>query len=383
MRITDVKVLIHERRLGFVGNPPLPPSDIMPMGVVRILTDEGVEGNVFVGGPVPAPIQGRQIVESLKPLLVGRDPLDIGALWEAMWKRRAVVSPMAIGGVDVALWDIAGKVAGLPIHRLLGTYRAKIPAYISSWVHRSEQAYVEEAMHYQAEGWAGYKLHPLTQLRMFGVDTSIGIARDIETCRQVRAAVGDEMCLMLDSAWAYTYDEALRVGRAIEALDFHWYEDPLQADDLHGYRRLCAKLDIPIVATEVTEGSLWAMPPWVTERATDALRGDVMLKGGLTPLMKIAHLADAFRMNCEVHDGFTSLGNVACLHAVMAMPNTSMFEVITINESGTYGLDHLNYGLAEPFEFDADRNVLAPTRPGLGYAIDWDLINSRVATEFA
>ena len=380
MRITDIRVVLHERQLGFTGTPPLPPIDTMPIGVVRVLTDEGIEGNVFVGGPVPAPLQARQIVEVLKPLLIGRDPLDIGELWAAMWKRRSVVSPMAIGAMDVALWDIAGKAAGLPIHRLLGTCRSSLPAYISSWVHRSHDAYVDEAAHYRAEGWAGYKLHPLSQLRMFGVDTSWSGRDDIETCRRIRETVGD-WCLMLDSAWAYSYEEALRVGRAIEDLDYFWYEDPLQADDLYGYRALKEKLGITIVATEVTEGSLWAMPSWITERATDALRGDVMLKGGLTPLMKIAHLAEAFRLNCEVHDGFTALGNVACLHAAMAMPNTTMFEIITINAPGTYGLDHLNYGLAEPFEFDEQRNVLAPTRPGLGHAVDWDLINARVLAE--
>jgi L-alanine-DL-glutamate epimerase-like enolase superfamily enzyme len=382
VRITDVRVVIHQRKLGFVGGPPLPPIDTMPIGVLQVLTDDGVEGNCFLGGPVSVELQATQIVKVLKSLLVGRDPLDIGVLWSAMWKRRANASPFAIGAVDVALWDIAGKVAGLPIHRLLGTYRTKVPAYISSWVHRTPEDYVAEALHYQAEGWAGYKLHPLTQLRMFGLAPQMSVDVDIETCRQIRDAVGD-WCLMLDSAWAYSYDEALRVGRAIEELGFHWYEDPLQADDIYGYTKLREKLDIMIVATELTEGGLGAMPPWITARATDALRGDVMLKGGLTPLMKIAHLAEAFGLNCEVHDGFTSLGNAACLHAVMAMPNCEMFEIITINAPGTYGLDHLNYGLAEPFEFDADNNILAPTRPGLGHAIDWELINSGLIGEVA
>lgn len=191
------------------------------------------------------------------------------------------------------------------------------------------------------------------------------------------------MLLMLDSAWAYTYAEALRVGLAIQDLAYHWYEDPLAADDLYGYRNLKQHLRIPIVATEITEGGLHAMPAWITERATDVLRGDVILKGGITPLMKIAHLADAFHLNCEVHDGFNALGNAACLNVVCAITNCEMFEVITINQTGAYGIDHLNYGLAEPIEFDADRNVLAPTRPGLGYAIDWDLINANVIGELA
>ena len=171
MRITDVRVVVHERQLGFVGTAPLPAVDTMPIGVLRVLTDEGIEGNVFVGGPVPAPVQARQIIEVLKPMLVGRDPLDIGAIWGAMWKRRNLVSPMAIGAVDVALWDIAGKAAGLPVHRLLGTVHDRLPAYVSSWVHRSSEAYADEAEWTRAQGFHGYKLHPPTQLRMFGLDT--------------------------------------------------------------------------------------------------------------------------------------------------------------------------------------------------------------------
>ena len=225
----------------------------------------------------------------------------------------------------------------------------------------------------------GYKLHPLTQLRFFGLSSDVTADDDITTCSMIRDEVGEDMCLMLDAAWAYSYAEALRVGFALEELDCHWYEDPLAADDLYGYRALKDKLCITLVATELTEGSLWGMPSWITELATDALRRDAFLKGGLTPLMKIAHLAEAFHLNCEVHDGFSSPGNVACLHAALAMPNTEMFEVIAINAPNNYGVDHLNYGLVEPF--DADRNVMAPTRPGFGHTIDWDLFNSSITGE--
>lgn len=383
MRITDVRVVVHERHT-IRNAPPLSPDGRMPMGVPRILTDEGVEGNAFVSGPGPAgDVLCANLIRLLKPILMGRDPLDIGAIWADMWKRRAFANVMAIGAVDVALWDLAGKVAGLPVHRLLGTCRAKVPAYISSWVHRTPQDYADEVAHYRADGWPGYKLHPLTQRRMFGLEPGMDVRVDIDTCTRVRDAAGDDMLLMLDSAWAYTYAEALRVGLAIQDLAYHWYEDPLAADDLYGYRNLKQHLRIPIVATEITEGGLHAMPAWITERATDVLRGDVILKGGITPLMKIAHLADAFHLNCEVHDGFNALGNAACLNVVCAITNCEMFEVITINQTGAYGIDHLNYGLAEPIEFDADRNVLAPTRPGLGYAIDWDLINANVIGELA
>src|SRR5437660_4605461 len=116
---------------------------------------------------------------------------------------------------------------------------------------------------------------------------------------------------MLDSTWSYRYEEALRVGRAIEEMNFYWYEDPLADQDLYNYVKLKQKLDIPILATEYPIGGLDSYIPWITERATDFLRGDVAVKGGITTILKAAHLAEAFRMNFETHHGGNSLNNVA------------------------------------------------------------------------
>ena len=101
-------------------------------------------------------------------------------------------------------------------------------------------------------------------------------------CRAVRRAVGDGYTVMLDSTWAYQYPEALRVGRAIEELGFYWYEDPLADDDLYNYVKLKQQLHIPILATEYAPGGFTAFAPWLTARATDFLRGDVAVKGGIS-----------------------------------------------------------------------------------------------------
>ena len=137
----------------------------------------------------------------------------------------------------------------------------------------------------------------------------------------MRQAVGDDYRLMLDCTWSYRYDQALRVGRAIEALGFYWYEDPLADDDLFGCMRLREKLDIPLMATEYSPGGFTNYVPWILNRATDYLRGDVAVKGGITALIKTAHLAEAFGLNFEVHHGGNSLNNVANLHVIMAIRN--------------------------------------------------------------
>lgn len=372
VKITDVSVVVHERRL-----PPGMPLPPMEMAVLRIHTDAGLEGNTYISPPGPNVTD--QILRQVKPLLLGRDPLDIGAVWHELWGKRRAMHATVQGYVDVALWDIAGKAAGLPIHRLLGTVRHTVPAYISSWIHPDSKSYAEEAAAYAEHGFSAYKLHPPTQRRMLRGEP-VTIADDIEACALVRDQMGADYRLMLDSAWAYGYPEAVAVGKAIEDLGYYWYEDPLAADDLYGYRRLKQQLSIPIMATEMTEGGVYALAPWLVAEATDFLRGDVVLKGGITGMMKIAHLAEGFNMNCEVHDAYNALNNVATLHVVMAMRNCEYFEVIVIHPPGQHDVAHLSYGLTEPIAIDRNGTALAPTRPGLGYDIDWDLINaSRVA----
>jgi L-alanine-DL-glutamate epimerase-like enolase superfamily enzyme len=379
VKITDVNLFVHQRDWQMKEGFGTVPNDLMPMGVVSIRTDVGVSGHAFVSGPGPGALRScTDMARALRPMLIGRNPLDIGALWMEMWPltQRAddPLDPIAVGAIDVALWDLAGKEARLPVHRLLGTCKSSMPAYISSWVHKNPQDYADESAHYAQEGWPGYKPHPPTQWRKTGEQVSIDA--DIETCRLIREATSPDSILMLDSACAYDLSEAVTVGKAIQEMGYHWYEDPLGPQDIAGYEALIPQLDIMIVATEITAGGLHALPEWITRKATHALRGDVMLKGGITGMMKIAHLAEAFGLPCEIHDGFNALGNVACLHVGLAVPNCSMFEVLTINPTGTYGIEHLSYGLTEPLAFDAHHNALAPTKPGLGYEIDWGLIRS-------
>lgn len=129
--------------------------------MVTVHTDEGVEGHAFLGSPSQgADVLVGPLMTLVKPLLMGRNPLDIGAIWQDTWKHRRHVTPRAVGAVDVALWDLAGKVAGLPVHRLLGTCKLEVPAYASSAYLPTPEAYGEEASHYKSLGWMAYKNAP-------------------------------------------------------------------------------------------------------------------------------------------------------------------------------------------------------------------------------
>jgi len=330
------------------------------LGLLRIVADQGLEGHALLGSAMnPATTDGQGLITHLKPVLMGRDPLERERLNQDIWRRQRAAGVRPIGAVDVALWDLAGKAIGQPIHRLLGTYRESIPAYASSAVLASPEAYAEEAVRHRDAGWAAYKIHPPTRWR-----------EDIKVCQAVRKAVGDDYTIMLDSTWSYDFPAAVRVGLAAQELGFHWYEDPLADQDIYNYVKLKQKLSIPILATEYPIAGYESYAPWIMLQATDFLRGDVAVKGGISTLVKTAHLAEAFRMNFEVHHGGNSLNNVANLHVIASIRNTEFFEVLLPDGAQ-------KYGLAQDIVVGRDGLVHVPNGPGLGAAIDFDLIKRK------
>ena len=327
------------------------------LGLLTIRTDEGIEGYSFLGSATfSAQVDGLGIIRSLKPILMGQNPLDRERLYQAMWRRNRITTIRSIGAVDIALYDIAAKAANLPLYKMLGGFRESIPAYASSALLPSREAYADQALEYMEDGWAAYKIHPPTVWR-----------EDIEVCRAVRKAVGDDYDIMLDSTWSYTYDHAIKVGKAIEDLNFYWYEDPLADDDLMGCIKLREKLSIPLMATEYSPGGFTNYAPWIINKATDYLRGDVAVKGGITALIKTAHLAEAFGINYEIHHGGNSLNNWANLHVILSIKNTTYFEVLLPSRAQ-------KYGIIDDLEPDAKGMIHAPTESGLGATIDFDLI---------
>ena len=361
MKITDVKITVWEWNdippTRYTLNVKSSGTRSTHMALVKIITDEGIEGHAFLGNALSSlGNDANVIIDRFKPMLVGQDPLAREKIFQRMstWAMGPILR--VIGAIDVALWDLAGKAAGIPIHKLMGSYRESVPAYASSAVFEHTEEYAEEAVRYKEAGWSAYKIHP----------PAIA-AWDIKICEAVRRAVGDDYRIMLDSTWSYDYPDALRVGRAAEALDFYWYEDPLAYDDINGYVKLKQDLRIPLMATEMPNTGPTAYAPWIMQNATDYLRGDVAIKGGLTSCLKTAHTAETFQMNYEVHHGGNSLNNVANLHLIMAVKNCEYFEVLLPDEVQ-------KHGLVKDIEVDKNGLVHAHQGPGLGAEIDFDLI---------
>jgi L-alanine-DL-glutamate epimerase-like enolase superfamily enzyme len=182
--------------------------------------------------------------------------------------------------IDLALWDLAGRLAGLPVHKLLGGARDKVKTYASTFNNLGmPEDYAAYALECKRRGYTAYKIHshyywdPAT--RQFAPPRPSHIDWDIKTCRAVREAVGDDMVLMYDP-WGTcnTYADALRVGRVLEELDFCWYEHPMPEHRVEPYIKLAEQLTIPICSPEIAEGGLFTRADWILRRASDISRID-------------------------------------------------------------------------------------------------------------
>jgi L-alanine-DL-glutamate epimerase-like enolase superfamily enzyme len=336
------------------------PAGTNTLALLEMKTDDGVVGHSFLGASGPgAEVDADLLLKHLKPAVMGKDPRDRELHHRVLHGRARAASVRAIGALDVAIHDICGKLANMPIHQLLGSFRRSIAAYASSPMHLSIGAYCDEALFWKERGLKAYKLHITGDVKT-----------DIEICTAVRRAVGDDHVLMLDAGFSYDYPQALRVGRAIEELGFLWYEDPLGQWSIPNYIKLKQKLDVPIMATELPFAGFDMYAPWLLNQATDYLRGDVAFKGGIITMVKTAHLAEAFDMNYEIHHGSNSANNIANLHVMMAIKNCEYYEYLLPEAIVNYGL------VNEPIP-DKDGLLHAPMKPGLGADIDFDLIEHK------
>lgn len=327
--------------------------------VIRLTTDDGVEGIATSISYRPS-IAKAYLDDIIGPVVLGRRVQDREAIWQDLYalSRRIVFFPTFLPGpVDVALWDIAAKEAGLPLFEFLGAYRSSMPAYASSQFMGSIDEYLVEAQRYSDLGVTAYKAHPGGDWRMH-----------LEISEALRAKFPD-MTLMLDPAGSdYSMTEAVKVGRRLERLDFHWLEEPFYDQYVGKYAELARTLDISIAASEATYGGPAGVAEFIRAGAADIVRADVAWKWGVTGTRKILHLAEAFGINCELHTAMSAM-DVANLHVACASKNSEFFELYAPHE-----LWH--YPLKQGLDLRPDGTVHAPTGPGLGVDIDWDLVDN-------
>lgn len=197
---------------------------------------------------------------------------------------------------------------------------------------------------------------------------------DIECYREVRKAVGDDFTLMADPVISYTYEQALKVGRELEKLNYRWLEEPLLDVNMNGLRKLREKLDIPICGTEVIAGAHYSTAHCIAEGIVDIVRTDVSWRGGITAVMKTAHVAEAFGVQCELHTCIYHGLEQVQLHPSLSVVNSEFFETL-------YPFDDFEFGTKTKLNI-VDGFVMAPQGEGLCIEYDWDFIENHTVSIF-
>jgi L-alanine-DL-glutamate epimerase-like enolase superfamily enzyme len=363
MKISDIRIRLCRNQRHRMADSELlaGATTAFDFLVITMVTDEGLEGHSFGFAGRGAEMAGRTARDAMKPFFLGRDPLAREKHWrdfrtyDRWWNH---VPIYAYGPFDICLWDIAARQANLPLYRLLGEFRSKVPVYGSSLVLPSPEAYAKQALEVKARGWHAYKVHPPGDYD-----------RDLEIYRACREAVGPGFTLMADPVAAYNQTQALRMGRQLERLDYYWFEEPLWDTDFAGLRKLAAALDIPICGTEVLAGNNYSTAECIATGVVDIVRSDVSWKSGVTAVLKTAHLAESFGMNCEIHTAIYHPLEVVNLHCCCAISNCEFFELLCPPE-------YMDFGMRTPLEIDAEGYAHPPATPGAGFVPDWDLIDN-------
>jgi L-alanine-DL-glutamate epimerase-like enolase superfamily enzyme len=362
----DASELAPEPTIGF---PVYTPGAKMRMNrnALRILTDVGVVGE-YVGG---AAIE-YSTIPTMAPMLIGRNALEREGFYNDMKRVLRQSARLGLGVVDITLWDFAGKLDGKPIFQLLGGRDKPLPAYASTSVGdrvvgglNTPEAYADFAERCRDLGYRGFKIHP------WGDAT---IDEHVALVRAVGKRVGGTMDLMLDPFCSLlTFADALRVGRACDEYGYLWLEDPYRDGGVSnfGHRKLKELIKTPLLELEHVRG-LEAHVDMIVGGGTDFVRGDPDYDGGVTGTMKIAHAAEGFGLDIELH------GPGPVRRQLMAsIENTNYYEIVAVHPVAPNFVTVAQSGYPDQLdEIDASGCVRVPLGPGLGVTYDWDLIRA-------
>ncbi|MEO5861227.1 MAG: mandelate racemase/muconate lactonizing enzyme family protein [Burkholderiales bacterium] len=340
--------------------------------IVEIVTDTGITGwgEAFNQGLEPPQISAAAIEYSLKPLILGADPLETEVLWHRMYhqtrdygRKGSVIA--AISALDIALWDIAGKHYGVPIAKLLGGFfRNKVAAYATGFYRVSGQG---EASRLGEEAIAHYE----AGFRSMKVKLGYGLNDDLAVMREIERALGTrEVTLMIDTNHGYGLSDALRLGKGLEDYDLRWYEEPVAPEDYDGYRMLRHKLNMPIAGGE-NEHTLFGFRELIGRGCVDVAQPDIGSAGGFTACRHTVALAQSHGVQINPHVWGSGVAQAASLQLIAALPVThhAVFPMQPILEYDTSS-HPFRRDLISPPVIQRDGSVDIPQGPGLGIEIN-------------
>jgi len=297
MKITKVAVNLYRIPADRKRVDSIQTFGAMEMPLVDIYTDDGLVGTGFtytIGNG------GRSlkifIEDDLVPLVIGEDPLNIERIWQKCfwgthWVNRGGIASLAMAGIDNALWDLKAKYATLPLHKLLGGAKDRMPVYCTDggWLHLSEKQLVGQSVAFLEKGFKAVKMK---------VGMQDG-AEDVRRVRAVRKAIGDSATLMVDANLIWTAARAIDMARRLEEFNLFWLEEPIEADDVSGHARLARSTSIPIAIGENLYNR-FAVKEYIEQGAVGIVQVDAG-RVGISEWLKVAYMADSFNLSVSPH----------------------------------------------------------------------------------
>lgn len=334
--------------------------------LISVHTDEGAVGlgSVFTNDALV-----RASLQVLEPLFKGENALEPERVSEKLhqnmfWLGRGGSITHTISGIDMALWDLLGKVTGQPVGRLLGgRYRERVQPYASVLMREPSKLH-DYLLEVKSQGFRAFKIG-------WGPFGRINAATDEAIVRAAREAIGSESRLMVDAGgsdafWPNGYKWALNTAKMLADYDVHWFEEALNPDALDDYVKLREHSPVPISGGEVLTRRQ-SFLPWLNARAFDIIQPDVTKVGGISEERRIAIMAQDYGIRFIPHGWNTAVGLAADLHLASAFPDTDLVEYLT----GSPFIDDIKVG---GWKMDGDGMLAIPNTPGLGLELDADLI---------
>lgn len=358
MKITDIRTITLKIPLDEKSPLSAFPNRRRVHILVEVSTDEGISGYgesiPFTYGSVAGYIE-----QQLKPLFVGEDPTHTERLWDKAYRVSfghgiRGISLYALSAVEVALWDILGKARNMPVYEMLGGLcKDKVKAYASLMEYKKPEEVAEISLKWVEEGYKAVKIHQ-------------GRKNAVESTKAVREAVGDDVEIMLDVNGAWTPREAIKSAKKLEKFDLTWLEEPIwPVDDYSSLARLREKTDILIAGGE-NEHTHYGFRNLITRGAVDIVQPDVIMTGGIMTCRKIFALAEAWNLGIATHSFFFGPGVPAAVHLSLSNMLSEWVEINAVP---------LEAFFINPAYRPVKGYVSAPNRPGLGFEIDWEVVD--------
>jgi D-galactarolactone cycloisomerase len=325
--------------------------------LVQVATDEGISGLGSCSGN--GELIEAVVVKILQPLLIGMDPTEIDAIWDKAYFRGGHkefgtrgVGVVAMSGIDIALWDILGKVRGVPLYQLLGgKCRDKVPVYATALYPEEPSKVAKRARGFAEQGFHGVK-----------IKVGFDLDQDIRIVRAVRQELGKDFSIMTDANQGYTLDVALKAADAFADCGAYWLEEPLFVEDIDGHAILRERGKTPIAVGENLH-MRYAFENFIARGAVDFIQPDVARAGGVTEIRAISAMAAKHRVPVSFHTWGDAVALAASVHLAAALQECIVMEL-------DYTYNPLREELLrEPFKIE-NGYLVPPEKPGLGMELD-------------